>query len=59
MTEHQEEASRERPLRSVGPVCQGPSLCHGVDLAFLKDLKTKHKFSLAFHQQNQVAATGK
>ncbi|XP_025079901.1 kazrin-like [Pomacea canaliculata] len=57
MTEHQEEASRERPLRSVGPLCQGPSLCHGVDLAFLKDLKTKHKFSLAFHQQNQVAAT--
>ncbi|XP_070206858.1 kazrin-like isoform X3 [Littorina saxatilis] len=45
------EPGKDKPQQSV------PPLCHGVDLSFLKELKNKHKFSLAFDQQNQVAAT--
>ncbi|KAK7481376.1 hypothetical protein BaRGS_00027332 [Batillaria attramentaria] len=44
--------SKDKPQQSVVPVRKG------VELSFLKDLKMKHKFSLAFDHQNQVADTG-
>lgn len=48
------EAGKDKPQQSVSP------LRHGAELSVLtQDLKTKHKFSLAFDQQNQVAATGR
>ena len=48
------ESGKDKPQQSVSP------LRHGAELSFLtRDLKTKHKFSLAFDHQNQVAATGR
>jgi hypothetical protein len=47
------ESGKDKPqVQTVSP------LCHDAELSFVRDLKSKHKFSLAFAHQNQVADNG-
>lgn len=46
----QSEPGKDKPQQTV------PPMFHSPQLSFMKDLKSKHKFSLAFNHQNAVAA---
>ena len=47
------ESGKDKPQQCVSPLRQS------AELSFLQDLKSKHKFSLAFDHQNKVADIGR